>query len=102
MFHMPNIHTLSAENCGIGNLIDVLRHAAGRIVLDHTGLIGTYDFALHWTPDNTSVDSPAAAGPSIFTAVQEQLGLKLEPAIFVCGPPREGWPEFWRTHQRFS
>jgi uncharacterized protein (TIGR03435 family) len=80
MFHMPNIHTLSAENCTVDSLIQVLRPAAGRIVLDHTGLIGIYDFSLHWTPDNTPVDSPAAGGPSIFTAVQEQLGLKLEPA----------------------
>jgi uncharacterized protein (TIGR03435 family) len=80
MFHMPNIHTLSAENCAVGSLIQVLRNPAGRIVLDRTGLIGIYDFSLHWTPDNTPVDSPTAGGPSIFTAVQEQLGLRLEPA----------------------
>lgn len=77
-FHMPNVHTLSADNCRVGNLVDVLRNAAGRIMLDHTGLTGVYEFSLHWTPDNTPVDSPAAGGPSIFTAVQEQLGLKLE------------------------
>jgi uncharacterized protein (TIGR03435 family) len=80
MFHMPNIHTLSAKDCKVDSLINVLRNQAGRIILDHTGLTGTYDFALHWTPDNTPADSPAAGGPSIFTAVQEQLGVKLEPA----------------------
>ena len=49
----------------------------GRIVLDETGLTGKYDLTLKWTPDEErgAVD----AGPSIFTAVQEQLGLKLEP-----------------------
>ena len=48
----------------------------GRIVLDETGLTGKYDLTLKWTPDEErgAVD----AGPSIFTAVQEQLGLKLE------------------------
>jgi uncharacterized protein (TIGR03435 family) len=80
MFHMPSPHALSADSCRVENLIQVLRNAAGRIVLDRTGLTGVYDFSLHWTPDNTPVDSSAAGGPSIFTAVQEQLGLKLEPA----------------------
>jgi uncharacterized protein (TIGR03435 family) len=67
----------------------------GRIVLDKTGLMGKYDFALQWTPDNSqaatlkgteegqqgtdSTSSPESSGPSIFTAIQEQLGLKLEP-----------------------
>ncbi len=45
-----------------------------RVVLDKTNLAGTYDFTLHWAPD----DIPDATGPSIFTALQEQLGLKLE------------------------
>ena len=43
-------------------------------VRDQTGLTGTYDFELEWAPD----DAPAGFGPSIFTAVEEQLGLKLE------------------------
>jgi len=51
----------------------------GRFVVDKTGLTGRYNFALHWTPDNTPADSPIVAGPSIFTALQEQLGLKLDP-----------------------
>jgi bla regulator protein BlaR1 len=44
-------------------------------VSDSTGLTGEYDFTLRWTPDQTVVDEP---GPSVFTALQEQLGLKLE------------------------
>jgi len=48
-----------------------------RPVIDKTGLAGKYDIDLHWTPDNTPPDSPLAGGPSIFAAVQEQLGLKL-------------------------
>ena len=57
----------------------------GRVVLDRTGLTGNYDFNLTWTPDQMPQRPPGAPdlpidpnGPSIFTAVQEQLGLKLE------------------------
>jgi uncharacterized protein (TIGR03435 family) len=58
----------------------------GRIVVDKTGLVGGYDFNLTWTPDQMP-QRPAGMpepppidpnGPSIFTAVQEQLGLKLD------------------------
>jgi len=54
-------------------------------VVDMTGIKGVFDLALEWTPDE--VQSPAkpggeaaepSLGPSIFTALQEQLGLKLE------------------------
>jgi uncharacterized protein (TIGR03435 family) len=65
---MPQLaHTL-------GQLPDV-----GRFGVDKTGLTGRYDLTLKWTPNNTPENSPLAGGPSIFTAVEEQLGLKLEP-----------------------
>jgi uncharacterized protein (TIGR03435 family) len=67
------------EGCDVDKLIGTLRYASGRTVIDKTGLTGRYDFSLHWSPENTPPDSPNA-GPSVFTAVQEQLGLKLEPA----------------------
>jgi uncharacterized protein (TIGR03435 family) len=53
----------------------------GRVVLDNTGLTGKYDFKLSWAPENVAADtnSTDTSGPSIFTAVSEQLGLKLEP-----------------------
>lgn len=48
----------------------------GRPVVDETGIKGIYDFTLIWAPDGAP---PAAeSAPSIFTAIQEQLGLKLE------------------------
>ena len=47
----------------------------GRIVLDKTGLQGKYDWTLVWDPD----PAPDSTNPSIFTALQEQLGLKLDP-----------------------
>ena len=58
--------------------------AVSRRVLDRTGLSGRFDFDLEWTPLVTP-SGPAApgvppdAGPTIFTALQEQLGLRLEP-----------------------
>jgi uncharacterized protein (TIGR03435 family) len=59
----------------------------GRTVINKTGLTGKYDVTLQWVPENHSAamsadqtQSTEAAGPSIFTALQEQLGLKLEPA----------------------
>jgi uncharacterized protein (TIGR03435 family) len=65
----------------------------GRVVIDATGLQGSYDFTLKWSPSYASPTLPGAAsqdggassatadssGPSFFTALQEQLGLKLEP-----------------------
>jgi bla regulator protein BlaR1 len=71
-----------------------LTHLIGvdRPVINRTGIAGIFDYHLVFTPDETTPrgafegDSPAqprpdgAAGPSIFTAIQEQLGLKLEPA----------------------
>jgi len=56
--------------------------SVGRVVLDRTGLSGVFDLDLEWTPEEASSSTGAplpADGVSIFTAVQEQLGLKLEP-----------------------
>jgi len=46
-------------------------------VVDNTGLTGRYDFTLTWTPEVTAANEPNAA-PGVFTAFQEQLGLKLQ------------------------
>ena len=50
----------------------------GRTVLDNTGLKGIFKVSLEWAPDNVIASSTDNPGPSIFTAIQEQLGLKLE------------------------
>ena len=57
----------------------MLSGASGRTVLDRTGLSGNYEFDLRWTA-LTSDGAPSDDAVSIFTAVQEQLGLKLESA----------------------
>ena len=53
-----------------------------RMVVDRTGLSGRYDFLLRWTPEEElggNAALPDSIGGSIFTALQEQLGLKLAP-----------------------
>jgi len=51
----------------------------GRMVLDKTGLAGLYDWSLVWTPSNVEAGaaSPNPEAPGLFTAIEEQLGLKL-------------------------
>ena len=52
-----------------------LSHTVGRIIVDKTELAGGYDFTLEWAPEGAAPDDPR---PSIFTALEEQLGLKLK------------------------
>ncbi len=80
-----------AQGATISTLVMLLSQSLGRPVIDKTGLTGNYDFDLEFTPDETQrgmgpgggdkgeVLPPGdPSGPSIYTAIQEQLGLKLE------------------------
>jgi uncharacterized protein (TIGR03435 family) len=59
----------------------LLSGEVGRTVVDKTGLTGSYDITLTWMPAMASAqDADAASGPTIFTALEEQLGLRLVPA----------------------
>ena len=84
---------LSASGGSLAQFAQSLGMFVGRVVVDKTGLTGVYDIDLTWTPDQmpqraagTPGDQPIRVngvdidpnGPSIFTAVQEQLGLKLD------------------------
>jgi uncharacterized protein (TIGR03435 family) len=71
----------------LAQLATLLSTMVDRVVVDRTDLTGTFDFELSWTlnrgAQGATADGAAAAGqddPSIFTALREQLGLKLEPA----------------------
>ena len=68
---------LAGTSVEIRLLAETLSRQLGRNVIDKTGLNGEYDFDLRWAPEVGDGDSPPD-GPSVFTAVQEQLGLKLE------------------------
>jgi uncharacterized protein (TIGR03435 family) len=84
---------LTAGGRPLTELVSLLSATVGRSVVDRTGLTGSYDIDLRWTPDRVLQRGAGAAasdpirvngveidpnGPSIFTALQEQLGLKLE------------------------
>ena len=62
-------------------IANTLNRAVDRPIVDRTGVKGYFNMRLQFAPDP---GSPAAAadapGPSIFTAIQEQLGLRLEPS----------------------
>ena len=80
--------TLTGQAVSFDYLARTLSKQLRRIVVNKTGLTGIYDFSLHFMPEQGGLQAdpenpspPASAdtsGPSLFTAVQEQLGLKLE------------------------
>ena len=67
---------MRASNMTMADIAAALRRHAGRPVEDRTGLKGTYDFLIEWSPQ----ESADAAYPSLFTVLKEQLGLKFRPA----------------------
>ena len=84
---------ISAGGTPLAQVATSLANFVGRTIVDRTGLSGNFDLELTYTPDQmparapgTPADQPVVAngvaidpnGPSIFTAIQEQLGLKLE------------------------
>ena len=81
---------LTGQSMAVNMLINQLSTVLGRNVIDRTGLTGRYDVDLKWAPEEgqgglfRGPDGPAPeassgeSGPSLFTAIQEQLGLKLE------------------------
>jgi len=71
---------LTAQGVPLRNLTEQLSRFLNRPVLDKTGLTGVFDFTMEWSPEGKTTDEAGdlPVGPSLFTAVQEQLGLKLE------------------------
>jgi bla regulator protein BlaR1 len=87
----PALRTVDAQGTSFESFAKLLAIAVGRPVIDKTGIPGVFDFHVEFTPDSDTpffhdMDPSAApskpddAGPSIFAALQEQLGLKLESA----------------------
>src|SRR5579864_7968636 len=75
---------LPARNATLMQFAAMMQRAVvDRAVVDNTGLSGTYDFDLEWTPDESQFGgnlprTVESTKPSLFTAMQEQLGLRLE------------------------
>jgi uncharacterized protein (TIGR03435 family) len=69
----PGHNQISVVRIGIRQFAAMLGRFVGRTVQDATGITGDYDFTLTWDPDGAS-----ATVPSLFAALQEQMGLRLE------------------------
>ena len=79
---------ITAVGWSMEQLVNALMPFAGRVILEKTGHAGLFDVDLEWTPDQIPRPPPDDPdppkidpnGPSLFTALQEQLGLKLDSA----------------------
>ena len=71
---------LQARKETMQRLAGRLANQLGQPVADATGLKGEYDYSLYWVMDSTGRDATADvdSGPTLLTAIQDQLGLKLE------------------------
>jgi len=77
--------SIEAEGCNMAGLAQKLSEVLHVPVADMTTVDGKFDFKLEWTPEDLQAKPPSgtamtevALGPSIFTALREQLGLRLE------------------------
>ncbi|MGH9242109.1 MAG: M56 family metallopeptidase [Vicinamibacterales bacterium] len=84
-----NINPISVRGGGVtlAMLANILVGSVQRLVIDRTGLTGNWDLEVNYTPDQSQVppgvELPPSVdrnGPSLYTALEEQLGLKLRPA----------------------
>lgn len=73
------VRTMQAANISMPDFALMMKFFLDRPVADQTGLTGRYDFRFQWTFDESRVAADGSAPPGMFTAIQEQLGLKLEP-----------------------
>jgi uncharacterized protein (TIGR03435 family) len=95
------VRGIAAQKSSMAELAKQLSMQLGKNVVDKTGMTGQYDFNLQWSeaPTNTdgaSNDAVTAAGPSLFDAIREQLGLKLLPQqgpLDVLVIDHVEWPE---------
>lgn len=71
--------TMQIGNMTMHDFCLVMTFYMDKPVVDQTGLTGKYDFLLKYTYDESKVPADGSAPPTIFTAIQEELGLKLEP-----------------------
>jgi len=75
--YFANPHEVHATDCSLELFARVLSESTHHLVVDKTGLTAHYDFILRFADENTPTD-PSSSEPSLYTALQEQLGLKLE------------------------
>ena len=71
--------TMRMTNMSMSEFAPDLGYFLGRPAVDQTGLAGRYDLQLKWTADESKAPADGTGPPGMFTAIQEQLGLRLEP-----------------------
>ena len=72
--------SIEANSIRIDDVVPFFSNEAGRTVINRTGLKGFYALTLRWSPQPAATaDVPVDDSPEFFTAIQEQLGLKLQP-----------------------
>jgi len=71
---------ITVQGLPINSLVQSLMREVGKPVVDKTGLTGIYDYSLHWQPAAASMEGSESNAPSVFEALEDQLGLKLQPA----------------------
>ncbi len=81
-FHQQNggsngQHNEALKNASMADLVKILQFYVDRPVVDQTGLKGRYDLKLQWMVEDAQISVPDAP-PGLFTAIQDQIGLKLE------------------------
>jgi uncharacterized protein (TIGR03435 family) len=74
-----HVRTLTAKTTPMTQLADVLTRNLGEMVIDQTGIEGVYNFELRWAEDQQKQDATPTDAPSLFTALQDTLGLRLKP-----------------------
>ena len=77
-FSVMDNNMIKATQIDMERFIPMLTFCVKRTVVDKTGFHGTFDADLKWNPDEATATPATDTAPSIFTALQEQLGLKLE------------------------
>jgi len=70
---------ITAQGASMDDFTHALTMQLGQPVVDKTGVTGKYDLTLSWAPDAAAGTAGGDAAPSIYTVIQEQLGLRLEP-----------------------
>lgn len=89
LFFRGKLGDLGVRNANMGDFCGLLQNAVlDRPVIDQSGLTGRFDFQLKWTPDDSQFAGMGAkippptdaadAPPNLYTAIQEQIGLKLD------------------------
>ncbi|HLW77226.1 MAG TPA: M56 family metallopeptidase [Bryobacteraceae bacterium] len=84
-FRVQNRRYVGGQQVSAADLAEVLEELIGQPVIDHTGIDGVFNVQLEWTPDerqspggDAGVAAPDTDKPSLYVAIQEQLGLRLD------------------------